>query len=126
LAVLVHYKTDFQHLFEKGAAEERIWESINELIADLCHSDKRDIAENIKNSIGNKPENCHGVKLIGILVCPRGDIDGTSNDKRKSAFSKLDNWLINQGWRPEQCQYRTIEVANFEKWLRSFIDQVTE
>jgi hypothetical protein len=119
-------KADYQHLFEIGPAEERIWGSINELIADLCHQGRKDIAENIKNNVGNKPENCKGVKLIGVLVCQRGDIDSTSNDNRKKAFNNLDSWLVNQGWRSEQCEYRTVEVTNFEKWLRNFIDQVTE
>lgn len=115
-------KTDFQHLFEVGAVEERIWGSITELIADLSLHGKNDIAEYVKNSVGNKPELCKGVKLIGVLVCQRSVVDGDDNI---SAFAKLHSWLMEQGWQSQQCEYHIIEIADFKKWLNHLLDEVT-
>lgn len=119
-------KTDFQHLFEVGAVEERIWGSITELIADLSLHGKDDIAEYVKNSVGNKPELCKGVKLIGVLVCQRSDSMNVDENDNVNAFARLHSWLMEQGWQAHQCEYHTIEIADFEKWLKSFIDGVTQ
>ncbi len=117
-------KADFQHLFEVKSVEERIWGSIDEIIADLKIRGKSDIAESVKNGVGSTPDECTGIKLVGVIVCKKGE-NIRSHNARKEAFENLTNWLIAQGWGASQHEYRTVEVIDFENWLQKFVRWVT-
>jgi hypothetical protein len=117
-------KADFRHLFE-GSLDLRIWESVDPVVASLIEDGNRDLAGNVVDCIGDTPSECGGVHLIGVLVSNGGDRP-RSRDARKRAFERLHGWLLEQGWRKDQCEYRSVELCNFRRWLIRLIQKVAE
>jgi len=117
-------KEDFRHLFE-GSLDLRIWDSINEVVASLIDSKNLDLAAKVVDAVGDTPEECTGVHLIGVLVCNGGG-KPRSRNARKRAFERLHRWLLEQGWRKEQCEYRCIELSSLGSWLNRLVSKVVE
>jgi hypothetical protein len=118
-------KSDFQYLFDEGSPEERIWGTINEVIADLKIHGNPSLAEKVLDAIGSRPEECTGARLIGVLVCRIGETT-RSHNARRQAFQRLHDWLLDQGWKASQCSFRCVELSDFRTWLSRIVAKVTE
>jgi hypothetical protein len=118
-------KEDFQKLFAREAPEKRIWGSVDEAVADLTIRGHRDLAERIIDGVGDTPQECSAVQLVGVLVCKSGQRE-ISRQRRNTKFEELGDWLQSEGWNPTQCEYRCIELEDFEGWLWRVVRQVTE
>jgi hypothetical protein len=117
-------KADFRHLFE-GSLEERIWGSVDELVAHLVIQGDRSLADTVIGAVGSKPEDCTGTTLVAVLVCRSGKTQ-RSHNARKQAFQRLHKWLLAQGWKKAQCEYRSVELSDFRAWLSRIVEKVTE
>jgi hypothetical protein len=117
-------KADFRHLFE-GSLEKRILSSTNEMVAYLrVVLERSDLAEKVVDAIGDRPEECTGVRLIGVLVCRGGE--QREHNARKRAFQQLRQWLLLEGWEADQCEYRCVELSDFGSWLSKVVEEVTK
>ena len=117
-------KDDFRRLFAEGAPDRRIWGSIQEVVTDLILRGESESAARIVDSVGSRPDECTGIRLIGVLVCRKGDTD-ESRRARREAFQRLHEWLREAGWGADQCEFRSVELVDFACWLSSFVDEVT-
>lgn len=117
-------KEDFEHLFLKStdAPEARIWGSIQDAVTVLTIRGHGDLALKVVNAVGDKPEACSGIRLVGVLVCKRG-ANLRSHNARVDSFRALHEWLKSQGWQEGQCQYRCVELADFSAWLQQLVDE---
>jgi len=120
-------KQDFQHLFGKSntAPENRIWGSIDEAVSGLTIDGHPELAEKVKASVGRNPSTSGGIRLIGTLVCKKGQ-NLRSHKSRKEHFKTLRDWLLNEGWLSEQVEFRTVELDDFEAWYHDFLREVAE
>jgi hypothetical protein len=120
-------KQDFSHLFEKPktAPEDRIWGSINAVVADLSIQGCPELADKVNAAVGDDVESSTGVQLVGVIVCKKGQ-DTRSHGTRKQHFLELKSWLLSEGWKANQCKFRTVELEDFEVWYKSFLRKVTE
>jgi len=117
-------QADFRHLFE-GSLDERIWDSVDEAVSDLIIHNRPDLAEKVKSAVGSKPEECTGVRLIGVLICRSGKTR-RSRDARQGAFQRLHQWLLSQGWQADQCEYHCVELSDFAGWLSRVVNEVID
>jgi len=92
------------------------------LVSDLILQNERpDLAEKVNKAVGSSPDNCHGVKLIGVMVCKRGNT--YSQSTRLTHFQELQAWLLSQGWKDEQIECHSIEIGDFSEWLGEVIER---
>jgi hypothetical protein len=117
-------KNDFRRLYEAGSPDERIWGSVQEAVTSLKLAGEVESAARIVDSVGSRPDECTGIRLIGVLVCRKGDTDKLHRDRRL-AFETLHEWLLEAGWRSEQCEFRCVELVDFVRWLSSLVREVT-
>lgn len=120
-------KLDFKHLFEKPqtAPENRIWGSVNEASFRLSIDNCYELADKVVASVGDNAETCHGVRLVGVLVCKKGQ-NVRSHNARKEHFFALRDWLEGEGWQRHQLEFRTIELEDFKIWYSSILQRITE
>lgn len=118
-------KADFRHLFDEGSPEERIIGYVQEAVSDLKIHGQPDLADKVKEAIGHKASECGGVYLIGVVVCQRGETT-RSHNARKLAFQELHQWLLQQGWKAEQCDYRSVELSDFVTWLSEVVTETSK
>jgi hypothetical protein len=118
-------REDFEKLFANEAPEKRIWGSVNEAVADLTIHGHLDLAERVIDGVGDTPEECSRVHLVGVLICRSGQ-RRISHQSRNAAFENLHDWLQSEGWSPTQCQYRCVELHDFEGWLWRVVKRATE
>jgi len=117
-------KEDFEKLFAIEAPEKRIWGSVNEAVADLTIHGYEDLAEKMLEGVGDTPQECTAVHLVGVLICKSGSRD-SSRQARSRAFEKLDKWLQSEGWSSDQCHYQCVELNDFQDWLWKVVRQMT-
>jgi len=114
-------RSDFERLFE-GDGRGRLLSRVMEIASDLKFLHERsDLAERVRKLVGSSPSESPGVRLIGVLVCTRGD--GQSHGKRRQAFENLHTWLtqndvdVTRKWKTEQCRYYTVELKDLIGWI---------
>jgi hypothetical protein len=112
-------QTDFRHLFSSDDYS-RLQNRLGTVISDLILKAKRsDLAEKVANAVGKGPGSSQGVRLVGVLICRRGNLQSQST--RLDSFRELQAWLLEQGWRDGQIECRCIEVQDFSCWLSEVI-----
>ncbi len=112
-------RADFEHLF-MGDIQSRLAVRIGAVCSDLNSKyGLPDLATKVKRVVGRGPSDSENIRLVGVLVCTRGD--NQSQTTRSVAFGQLRTWLLNRGWKTEQIEYRCIEVGDFLNWLRQVI-----
>jgi hypothetical protein len=114
-------RSDFEGLFE-GDGRGRLLSRVMEIASDLKFLHERpDLAERVRKLVGSSPSESPGVRLIGVLVCTRGD--GQSHGKRRQAFENLHTWLTQNDidptkkWKAGQCRYCTVELKDLLSWI---------
>lgn len=114
-------KGDFQQLFARDD-RTRLGSRILDVAHDLRFQQNRpDLAEKAKSLVGNTPASSRGVKLVGVLMCSRGDQQ--AEGRRKRAFGRLHQWLLEddgdeaQKWLASQCQYYVVELNSLPDWF---------
>lgn len=112
-------QTDFKHLFS-GDVQSRLQNRVGAVVSDLTLKLKRpDLAEKVKEAVGTAANDSQGIKLVGVLICKRGNT--RSQSARLEAFQRLHTWLLDNGWKNEQIESRCIEVEDLSKWLDQVI-----
>lgn len=117
-------QTDFKHLME-GKVKTRLQSRTGTLASDLTLKNKRpDLADKVIKAVGASPGDCHGVKIIGVMVCKRGNAHSQST--RLASFQDLQTWLLSQGWQKEQIACYCMEVEDFSEWLNEVIKRAIQ
>lgn len=118
---------DFKHLFEKPrtAPENRIWGSIDEATSYLSIHGHAELADKVVAAVGDNAAKSKGIRLVGVLVCKKGQTV-KSHNARKKHFRALQDWLLSEGWRENQYEFRTVELEDFEVWYTSVLQKVAE
>lgn len=117
-------KADFGNLFAQGSPEERIIGCVGEVVSRLGIDGRHELADKVIEAVGPTPAQCEGVRLVGVLVC-NGAMAPSVHRKRRSAFNRLHEWLMEQGWRADQCEHRCVELSSLEGWLSTIVAEVT-
>lgn len=115
-------KSDFNKLFN-GTPTSRLLMRLGEAFYDLRYRrEQPELVTRLNRLVGVSPTTSAGVSLIGTLVCSKGAKTTLNIQNRAKAFNDLHNWLLQQGWKPEQIEFRCIELDN----LKSFMTQVIQ
>jgi len=116
-------RADFEHLF-MGDIQSRLAVRIGAVCSDLRSKyELPDLATKVKGVVGKGPSDSENIRLIGVLVCTRGD--NQSQTTRSAAFGQLQTWLLSKGWKADQIECRCIEVGDFPNWLRQVITRAS-
>ncbi len=84
---------------------------------------KPELLRRIDECVGDTPKACSGVKLMGVLVCKRGETK--DENARRDAFNALRDNLVSDGWAISNIDLRTVEAGNLSKLLTEVIERVT-
>lgn len=119
-SALIH---DFGKLFD-GKIQERLSITVGRALSSLRLQHRRpDLEEKLKAMVGSSATECPLVKLVGVIICNKGNEDDA--EKRQRAFQRLDSALQTAGWTAGQLSFRTVEVTDLNQVITSIIAEAT-
>jgi len=116
-------KNDFKKLFN-GTSTSRLLMRLSEAFYELKYGrEQPELIRRLAGLVGISPGTSAGVKLIGTLVCSKGTRTALNVENRTKAFQELHQWLINEGWKTDQIEFRCIELDNLKEFMTQVIQE---
>jgi hypothetical protein len=116
-------KNDFHKLFN-GTSTSRLLFRLSEVFYELkFRREEPQLVQKLSKLVGISPATSAGVRLIGTLVCSKGVKTTLNVQSRTKAFNDLHQGLIAEGWKPEQIEFRCIELDSLKDFMTRVIQE---